>query len=601
VTPTVADQTLQEALALHRQGKLSLAMDRYTKVLQDDPRHPDALYYVAVVAVQEGQFDDGIRLAERALSFGSRPARVHNLIGQTCVRLDQPTRALGCFGRAIACDPEFAEAHSNRANLLGDLGRRKEALADFDRALALRPNSAPDWCNRGAILDELGRGNEALSSYDRAISLEPELAGAHFNRACVLRDQGRLEEALAGYDRAIAANPRVPDAYAQSGPVLRELGRIDEAVARLDRAVELDPTHVAALTNRAYCLREIGRLAAAEADYSRAIELDPKAANAHVGRGLVRLARGDWERGFRDYEYRASLSEPAYAPLPYPRWTGETTPGLRLVLVAEQDIGHMIQFSRFGPVLSARGVDVTLLIPPPMQGLFASLAGVTIATSHQDITAYDSRSVRWLPLMSLLGVLGLTPATVPASVPYLAADPERFAQWAARLGTDGFRIGINWDSGPSPQWYRRKRNIPLAEFAPLAAIPRVRLISLQQGPAADEIGRVAFAEQVETLGDFDRDGAFIDTAAVMQHLDLVVTCDASIAHLAGALGRPVFTALPVGADWRCLTDRDDSPWYPTMRLFRQDKQNEWGGVLARIAEATVAMASTGGPLPSAQH
>jgi tetratricopeptide (TPR) repeat protein len=601
LTPIVAEQTLQEALALHRQGKLALAMDRYAKVLQSDPHNPDALYYVAVVAVQEGQFEEGIKLAQRALAFGSSPARVHNLLGQTYLRLGQPTQALTCFDRAIACNPEFAEAHSNRANLLGDLSRNEEALAGFDRALALRSDSAPDWCNRGAILDQLRRSDEALTSYDRALTLEPELAGAHFNRAGVLRDQGRLDEALVGYDRAIAINPQFVDAYAQSGPTLRELGRVEEAIARLDRAIELDPNHVAALASRGYCLRETGRLAAAEADYSRAIELDARAASAYVGRGLVRLARGDWERGFRDYEYRAGISEPAYAPLPYPRWTGEAMPGLHLVLLAEQGLGDMIQFCRFAPILSGRGIQVTLLTSPLLQRLFTTLAGVTVGTSHQDIVAPNARLVRWLPLMSVPGVLRLTPATVPAQVPYLSAEPERVAQWGARLGSDGFRIGINWHSGPSAQWRRRKRNIPLAQFAPLAAIPQVRLISLQQGPATDEITHVAFADRIEPLGDFDRDGAFIDTAAVMQHLHLVVSCDTSIAHLAGALARPVFAALPVGADWRYLTDRNDSPWYPTMRLFRQNKQNEWDGVLARIAETTAAIASTGGPLPSAQR
>ena len=181
VTPTIADQTLQEALALHRQGKLSLAMERYVKVLQGDPRNADALYYVAVVAVQEGQYDEGIRLAERALLFGSKPARVHNLIGQN-LRVARPADqgALGSFGRAIECDPEFAEAHSNRANILGDLGRNEEALAGFDRALTLRPELAQDWCNRGAILDELGRSGEALASYDRALALEPSITVAFF-------------------------------------------------------------------------------------------------------------------------------------------------------------------------------------------------------------------------------------------------------------------------------------------------------------------------------------------------------------------------------------------------------------------------------------
>ena len=587
MTSTTANEILQEAVKLHREGKLALAMDRYVKVLQGDPRNPDALYYVAVVAVQEGQFREGIRLAERALLLGSRPARIHNLIGQTHVRLDQPTQALASFGRAIDCEADFADAHSNRANLLADLGRNAEALAGFDRALTLKPDLAQDWTNRGAVLDALGRASEALASYDRPIELAPGLAGAHFNRAGVLRDQGRLEEALAGFERAIEINPNFADAYANSGPALRELGRIEEAIERLDRAIAIEPKHVAALAGRGHCLREAGRLGAADADYSRAIELDPKHANAYLGRGLVRLTLSDWERGFRDYEYRASVGEPAYAPLPYPRWTGEITPGFRLLLLAEQGQGDTIQFARFAPLLAARGVHVTLLARPAMRQLLASLDGAAIATSLQEIAA-DPRPIRWLPLMSVPGIMRLTPATVPADAPYLAAEPERIAAFAPRLPSGGLRIGINWNSGPSREWYCRKRNIPLAAFAPLAALPGVRLVSLQDGAAASDLRLIGFP--IEDLGDsLDADGAFIDRAAMMQNLDLVVTCDTSIAHLAGALARPVFTALPFAADWHYGVDREDSPWYPTMRLFRQVRRGEWDEVFARIAEAVAGI------------
>jgi len=588
-----SDAALQQALALHREGKLALAMERYIQILQGDPENGDALYYVAVVAAQEGHFGDSLRLAERALKLGSEPARIHNLVGQTHLRLNQPTQALAGFQRAIEANPDFAQAHGNRASLLSDLGRYQEALAGFDRALGLNPQSAEDWTNRGAVLDELKRGDEALASYERALALQPNLAGAHFNLAGALRDRGLLERALASYDRAIELNPKFADAYAHSGPALRELGRLDEAIARLDRAIELAPRDATALASRGQCRREAGRLEDSEADYSRALESDPKSANAQLGRGLTRLARGDWDNGFADYEARAGVPSPAYAPLPYPRWKGEPLPSARLVLLAEQGLGDAIQFCRFAPLLASRGFDVTIMTQPSMRALLATLTDVSVVTSHDELAA-DRRPIRWLPLMSIPGVLRIQPNTVPAAVPYLAAQPERATAWSDRLGAQGFRIGINWASGPSLEWYRRKRDIPLAAFAPLAALPGVRLISLQMGAARSQIAQAPFARTIETLGDeFDSaaTGAFLDSAAVMMNLDLVVTCDTSIAHLAGALARPAFVALPLAPDWRFLTDREDSPWYPTMRLFRQTQQSRWDDVMTRIAEAAAAMAA----------
>ena len=434
---------------------------------------------------------------------------------------------------------DFADAHGNRANILVDAGFPDEALKSFDRALALNPTSGPDWLNRGALLQELGRHAEALASFDKAIMCGPEVAEAHVNRANALKDLGQLD--------AASGLPSAP--------------RFDEAAAA----------------------------------YNKAIALEPRLDEAYFGRGLLALVRGDWAAGFADYERRSTVGEPTYVALDEPRWDGELRAGERLVLVSEQGLGDAIQFCRFAPLLAARGFDVTILTRKAMAPLLSTLKGVTIATDAEAL-AQDSRPLRWAPLLSVPGVLGIRPDSLPADVPYLAAEPARVEKWRARLG-GGCKIGINWSSGHSDKAHFTRRDIALAEFAPLAALPGVQLISLQKSAAAAQTAEVAFRDKIVTLdADAQADADFfLDTAAVMSQLDLVVTCDTSVAHLAGALARPVFTALPVIADWRWLVGRDDTPWYPTMRLFRQDAGRQWQPVIAAIVEAVRAMASLGKP------
>jgi tetratricopeptide (TPR) repeat protein len=538
--PATTAELIQQGLFHHRQGDIAQAMERYVEVLRNDPKNADALYYIAVVACQDGQFKEGADLARRALAVGPPQARMHNLLGQALYRLGERLEAIKNYDQAIALDEKLADAHGNRANVLADAGFPDEALKSFDRALALNPMSATDWLNRGALLQSLGRHEEALASFDKAIMCGPDVPEAHVNR----------------------------------GNALKDLGQFDAAAGQTDSA----------------------RFGEADASYSKAIAIDPKLDPAFLGRGLLRLLRGDWQAGFDDYEHRENVGEPTFVALPQPRWDGEARPGERVVLVSEQGLGDTIQFCRFAPMLAARGLDVTILTRKAMAPLLSTLAGVTIATDAEALTQ-DKRPLRWLPLLSLPGVLGIRPDSVPAAVPYLAAAPERVDAWRARLGEGSFKIGINWGPGHSNYNSFAKRDIPLAAFAPLAMLPGVQLISLQKGPAVTQVTEVPFSDRIMTLNaDPDADADFfLDTAAVMMGLDLVVTCDTSVTHLAGALARPVFTALPVIGDWRWLLGRDDSPWYPTLRLFRQDAGGRWEPVFERIAEAVRALASTGKP------
>jgi tetratricopeptide (TPR) repeat protein len=526
--PPTAATLLQQGLFHHRQGQLDLAMQRYMDVLQADPANADALYYVAVVACQEGQYKEGAKLARRAIEVGPPQARVHNLLGQAHDRLGEPLEAIKNYDEALRIDPNLAEAHGNRASILADAGFPDEALKAFDRALALRPN-ATDWLNRGALLQDMGRNEEALASYDKAAACEPNLAEAHVNRAAVLKDMGLFAETQG----------------------VRDPARYDAAIAAFDKA----------------------------------IELNPKLEEAYLGRGLLRLLRGDWQAGFVDYEHRSHEGETSIGSLNGPRWDGEPVAGERLVLLTEQGLGDMIQFGRLGPLLAARGFDVTILCPGGMAPLLSTLKGVTIATDAGKL-ARDPRPLRWLPLLSVPGVLGMEPTSVPAELPYLSASPERIDKWAKLLaGGGGFKIGINWGAGHANGNSFAHRDIPLAAFAPLAAIPGVQLVSLQKGPAVHQIAKVSFGRSIKWLNT-DPDGNanfFLDTAAVMSQLDLIITCDTSVAHLAGALARPVFTALPIISDWRWLLERDDTPWYPTMRLFRQHGSRQWLPVFERMA------------------
>jgi tetratricopeptide (TPR) repeat protein len=588
--PEAAPDPLQEALALHRKGQHELAMQRYVAILQRDPNHADALYYVAVLALQEGQIAEGIKVIGRALDVRQPQARFHNLLGQAHLRQNQDHDALTAFGRAIETDAGFADAYGNRGTLLAEMKRLPEALADFDRALKLRPDNPADLCNRAGVLSDLGRLDEALMGFDRALTLMPQLAPAFYNRAEVKMKLGRFADALADYDRAIAIFPGMAGAHSNRGLTLKAMGRLDEARASIERALSIDPNNVEAIANRGNVSYEQGRLDEAIADYDRALKVRPDFAEANHGRALASLTLGDWETGFRLYDYRDRLKASAHKSLPHPRWSGETVPGERLLLLCEQGLGDMIMFSRFAPLIARRGIDVTLLAPAPMRRLLSTLDGVTVA-GLDDAPPVNGHPVRWLPLMSAPGALGIRPDNVPAPVPYLAAEPARVEHWAASLGSDGFKIGINWGLGVERDWFGRIREVPLSAFAPLADIPGVRLVSLQKGPPLSDIARVPFGARIDQPGDnFDAGAeAFLDTAALMMSLDLVVTCDTSIAHLAGALGRPVFTALPSVADWRWLRKRGDTPWYPTMRLFRQSQPGDWREPFARIAAAAGEM------------
>lgn len=542
--PATAAQLLEQGLFHHRRGEHALAMERYVDVLRGDPENADALYYIAAMVCQEGEYAQGIEIAKRSLGFRPGQARAFNLIGKAYDRLGQPQDALKNFDQAIAADPDFADAHGGRAGVLAETQPR-EALAAFDRALALNPRSVPDLINRGGLLVKLRRPREALADFDRAMTLAPHDSRLLLNRAGALALLERFEEADAIYDEVIGVEPKLALAYARKGLAVKAMGRFAEARELIERAHAMDGDDA----TTAYAL------------------------------GRLLLQTGDWKNAWPLFERRAALPEAAYKPLDAPRWNGEPPGDFRLVLLSEQGLGDTVHFGRYAALLAERGYAVTLLTRPVLAPLMRTLAGVERVVTGMEELAADRRRMLWLPLMSVMQMLDLTPDTVPNQVPYLRAEPERAARWAQRIGDEGFKLGILWEGVSN--------TVPLAEFVRFADIPGVRLISLQKGAAAREIDNLGLGARIERPLDPDDLGAeaLLDTAAVLSHLDLVVSIDSMPVHLAGALGRPVFAALRHVPDWRWLAEGETTCWYPTMRLFRQDSSRQWTPVFTRITQA----------------
>jgi tetratricopeptide (TPR) repeat protein len=597
--------------ALHQAGKMAGARAVYLQVLQKDPRHFEALRLLGVLSLQTGAPDQAVALLRRAIDADPNVAHVHATLGSVFVSLDRSTEALASYDRALTLDPKHANTHYNRAVVLQGLGRLDEALKGYDRVITLTPRHASSYYNRAAVLRALGRAAEAVASYDRAIAIEPSAPDHHYNRGLALGDLARHAEALASYDRAIALKPDYAAAHNNRGTTLVALGRHQEALASFDRAVALNPRFAEAHNNRASALFRLGRLedglascdqaialqpALAEAHANRgsllsglarpgealasfdaAIALNPDAADAHVNRGFTLLLTGRFAEGWREHEWRKRQRPQDNAFHRGAPWSGdEPLEGRRLFVYAEQGLGDTIQFSRYLPLLEARGAAVTLAAQRPLASLLRQLSpSLKVLGPGERAPSFDYHC----SLMSLPLAFGTTLESIPAGPAYLRADPDRRARFAERLGTaDRPRVGLVWSGSPTHD-NDLNRSIAFDQISPLLTAD-AEWISLHQEIRPTDLEAVHAGGRVAFLGDQLKD--FSDTAALLDLMDLVITVDTSVAHLAGAMGKPVWILLPFAPDWRWLLDRDDSPWHPSARLFRQRRRSDWPQVIAEI-------------------
>ena len=513
-----------------------------------------------------------------------------NLLGAIAAQTGDYQAAVNLIGKAIAVNPNVATSYNNLGNALLDLKRQEEALACFEKALALRPDIADAYYNRGNALRELKRLDEALASYDKALALRPDCAEAYNNRGNVLLNLKRLDEALADFDRALALRPDIADAYYNRGNTLRELKRLDEALADYNRALALKPECADALCNRGIALQELSHLDAAIADYDRAIAIKPDFADAYLNKSLALLLGGDFGKGWELYEWRWFIAKTAlkqsliYRPL----WLGvESLKDKTILLHSEQGMGDTIQFCRYATLVAQLGATVLLEVQPPLLELLKGLDGVCqVVAEGETLPPFDYHC----PLMSLPLAFRTTIGTIPADIPYLKADPRKAAYWHTKLSAHTKpRVGLVWSGGFRPNqpevWViNERRNIPLELISRINS-PEFDFYSLQKGePAESELLRrkqevwpeTNFFNFAQELNDFS------DTAALIENLDLVLCVDTSTAHLAAAMGKPVWILNRFDSCWRWLLDRDDSPWYPTAKLYRQQRMGDWESVLDQV-------------------
>lgn len=585
---------LNATKALHLEGKLEEALRRYQALLRAYPTFADVLHPLGIAFQQLGHHAEAADAIGHWVTLVPQDYDALINLSNSLLALGRTADAVRAGQKAAALRPDTAGAHAALALSLHAARDFAGAEASYERALALDPDSAECLFNFANMLVDAGRLNDAVQRYRDALKVRNDLPEVHVNLANNLIRQGNADEAIEHFHAALRLRPGMPEALVNLGNALFiHAGDLDAARRCFEAVIAQAPTYRDALNNLTSLAMEAGDMVTAVYNARRMLEVHPRDQLLHTTAAGLFMSLGQWEEGWQHFEWRWLRPN---LPVPLrdfdrPEWQGEDISGKTILIHHEQGLGDSIQFVRFVQQMVARAARVILEVPSNLMALYRpTMAGATLTAYGEPLPPFDVH----IPMMSLARVLGVTVDAVPAPIPYLKADPARVAAWRDRLPGDGLRIGIVWQGKPGTG-VDRGRSYALEQLAPVARVPGVTLVSLQKGFGLDQLDRLPQGMKVETLGtDFDEGpDAFTDTAAVMQHLDLIISSDTSVAHLAGALGRPVWVPLKFAPDWRWMRDREDSPWYPgTMRLFRQSKPGDWAGVFERLA-AEVAMLKDG--------
>lgn len=539
--------------ALKAQDKVALpALQKASALLPDDAETHNNL---GLALADLGQLEDAVLSYHLALEIDPQLAAAHFNLGNTLKVLGQLDDAAAGYRRAIQIKPDFVDAHNCLGNTLKDLGQLGGAMDSYRKVLEIKPDFVDVHCILGNVLIELGQLNGARESHARAVALQPDCAEMHFNLGNALKDLEQLDGAVTSYSRALELKPELLDAYLNLGFTLRAMGQLDNALA---------------------C-------------YRRGLEINPDYAPLRYNLGIALLHNGEFESGWRYLRKRYSpdLKQRIVGMpmLPFEQWQGESLNGKSILIWREQGLGDEIQFCRYVPQLKRLGAcRVTLICKPALQELLATLDGVDVLYPLEQGKGPPEAHDFWTPMLDIPFHLGTRLHNIPADIPYLVANPARMEQVAAQLaGIDEIKVGLCWKGNPN-YLADAQRSFGLAALMPLFSVAGARFFSLQAGGRVDFLSTVGscavdLGHEIDTVGP-----PFRETAALIMQLDLVITCDTSIGHLAGALGKPVWVLLPFVSDWRWMERREDSPWYPNMRLFRQSVRGDWPTVIERVAE-----------------
>ena len=579
--PQEIETYCRQADVFKKQGRLDESVACYQQALALKPDSAEILYDLGNTYHSQRSYQNAVRCYQKALEL--KPNLVEAVYNLANTFMDQGNleAAISHYQRALVLEPAFANAHFNLGIAYFELSQWDQAIAAYQNALAFKPDSADIYYNMGLAHHMQKKLDMAFACYQKAVELKPGFPEAYNNLGSVLQDQKNHRAATAAFQKALDSKPDYADALYNMGKSFHELGRYPEAIACYQKALRINPSHHRACNNIAKSYQDQREIQKAAFWLLKALQIKPDYAEARFNLSTVHLLVENFQEGWQGYEWRFKRREwKRTYPHRYrqPRWTGENFAGRRLLVHSEQGFGDILQFVRYLPKVKARGGTVVFETRKALVELFKNLPGmdelVMFAPNAQPATEFDL----YVPLASLPGVFETTLENIPAKVPYLFADREKSARWKKRLAKDGFRVGLVWagtDTDP-------RRACHLKWLRTLSGIPDVYLYGLQKGIAAEQIEVEGLPQGMRMINLGQEFEDFTDTAAVVDNLDLVVSIDTSVAHLAGAMGKPVWLMLPYSADWRWFLNRDDSPWYPTMRLFRQPDPGDWQSVGLQI-------------------
>lgn len=614
--PNSADSFNNLGIALRRRNDLSGSLAAFQRAVQINPSYAGALSNVGEILRSMGRYDEAIAYLKRAVAITPGLADGHFNLAVTYQNSSRFAEAIASYRTALSLNPNLFAACNNLGVLLRHQGKAQEAISLFRKALSIAPKFADASSNLGIALNEIGQTDQAIEAFKAAVNSQPDFPEAWNNLGNVVRDRLQFDEARRCYEKAIALNPRYADAHNNLGIALQEMNLLDEALAAFRRAIELQPDNAEAHNNLGGALLKKHQVADAIPFLERALQLKPKLAKAHnnlasayhrqvrledaaasfrraielepqwklprFNLGLLLLFQGDFEQGWIEHEARCDAPELRHIKqnLPRPRWDGSDLNGKRILIYTEQGFGDAIQFARYVPMVAERGGRVILGCRAPLVSLFRTVEGVEqLISQDESLPEFDCHC----SLMSLPALFKTTLDTIPKNIPYLKADPQKIQRWRDRFAEadDRLKVGLVWAGNPA-QENDVNRSMRLENYAALASVEGVRFYAMQKAAGAEQAKHPPAGMDFTDLSDEIAD--FSDSAAVLSNLDLLISVDTAPAHLAGALGRPVWTILTYHPDWRWMKDRLDCPWYPTMRLFRQQQQGIWDVPVQQAAE-----------------
>ncbi|HTK84641.1 MAG TPA: tetratricopeptide repeat protein [Patescibacteria group bacterium] len=574
-------------LALQQMGRLDDAVASYNRALALAPKDPETLNNLGVALQAQGKFDQALEKYAQALVQRPDYVSAHYNRGNCLRSAGDPVGAVAAYRQALAIQPDYPEALNNLATVLKDHGEYVEAAACCEKALTIKPGHVESMVNLGSIFKELKEPGRALEYYDRALTQRPGYIDALNNKGLALIDLSRFDEAIECFDQAIAAAPNRAEIYNNLAAAFDEKGEYKTSFEKYQQALALMPDCPESYYGLGNLARKQGRIDEAVDYYSRAIALRPGYAEAHWNMAFLLLLKGDLIPGWRESEWRWRRKNMKMHGFAGPAWDGGDLTGKTILLHCEQGLGDSIQFIRYAAFVKRKGGTVLLSCPPVLKKLFIGVSGIDeIFTDPKNLPKYDVQA----PLLSLPGMVGTTLETIPSSKYYLKADEGRGDFWRQKLSNlIGLKVGIVWRGNPQ-HLNDRNRSMRPEQFAAFANLPGVAIVNLQKDARSDEIAALgvgkSFLNAGPELGDFS------DTAALVSCLDLVISVDTSVCHLAGALGVPVWTLVAHEPDWRWLLGRADTPWYPSMRLYRQPAAGDWASVAAAVKADLQSLAKT---------